>query len=155
MNGENPYTSSTLQANWYEDRYFPGSSKKPVEFVRPEYDEVENIPRIKRYHKPTGEVFQPDHVDPEEQYKTVSRETYVNFAAGEKTVQNQTRSRGLSDIVPQEESVTQRRMNATPEQIQAILDFETNEFIPNYSLPPVTPEEQFTTTYNSTFKRFI
>lgn len=133
----NPYEHSTLQANWYEDRFFHANTRndEPLQLVRPEHDEVENIPRIARRVKPTGEVFKMENDEsPEDHYTTVSMATYVQHNARER-------------------SVTEERMNTTNEHLREILDFEPTQFIPNYSTKPIPPNEQFKTTYQSSYPR--
>ena len=133
---EHTYTNQTLQGNWYEERFFDADTrdKRGEPRVRPKNDDVENIPRIKRANIPTAEVFFPDQENPE-RFVSDYMATYV-------------RHRNV------EETVTQRRMNTTPQQLAEILDAGPGRFIPNYSLKPIPPQEQFETTYNSTFKRF-
>ena len=133
---EQTFSNRTLRGNWYEERFFDADTRNQIgePRIRPKNDEVENIPRIKRQNRPVADVFFPDKDDPERFVSDYQR-TYV-------------RHRNC------EETVTQRRMNATPQHLAEILDAEPGRYIPNYSLKPITPEEQFQTTYNTTYKRF-
>ena len=134
---ENPYDSNTLQGNWYEDRYFEAGENRSHISIRPKNDDVENIPRIARRQFDTGPVFQYQNDEtPQEHFKTVSMETYVQHH-------------------PQQDSVTARRMNCSPEELSKILDCKPDVFIPDYSLPERPPEKQYLTTYNKAFKRYF
>ena len=134
---EQSFSNKTLQGNWYEERFFDADTrgKTGEPRMRPRNDEVENIPRIKRQNKPVSDVFFPDQ-DNTERFVTDYQRTYVRHRT-------------------HEETVTERRMNATPQHLAELLDAEPSGYIPDYSLKPVTPQEQFKTTYQDTFKRFI
>lgn len=138
-NTYNPYDSTTLQGNWWEERFFHADTRRdPTETrVRPLEDEVENIPRVARRVLRTGDVFRMENDEtPEEHYKTVSMEAYV-----------------AHDV--HQETVTQRRMNTSPERLAEILGSEPPGFIPNYGMPERGPEKQFKTTYQKSYKRYF
>lgn len=131
----NPYDSRTLQGNWWEERFFHADTRGDAaeERVRPAWDEVENIPRVARKCKPTGEVFRMENDEtPDEHFRTVSMQTYVQH-----------------DL--KQENVTQRRMNATAERLAEILAASPPAYIPNHSLPARGPEKQFKTTYQKAY----
>jgi hypothetical protein len=134
----NPYKDSTLEGNWYEERFFHANTRRDdgVRRTRPLADEIEHIPRVTRVCKPTGEIFQPDPVDPSQQYQTMSRAAYV-------------RHRG------HEESVTERRMNTSGEQLQEILAASPQRFIPDHRLQALTPDERFKSEYQKSYVRHI
>ena len=140
-NKENLYTSETLEGNWFEDRFFDADSRRDEvkKIMRPRNDDVENLPRIARVVRPTGKVFQMTNDEtPEEHYKTVSMETYI-------------------DHHYQPDSVTRRRLNTTSEDLQKMLSVGSVDemHLPDYSLKPRPPEKQYLTTYNKTFIRYI
>lgn len=127
----------TLKGNWYEERYYDADTRKNIlePRVRPKNDEVENIPRITRQNKPDADVYSYD-ADTPDRWITDKMASYVVHRNHEMTL-------------------TERRMNASPEYMAAILSCESPRYLPNYSLKPITPEEQFTTTNMEAFKRYI
>lgn len=136
-NFENLYEPSTLQGNWYEDRYYDAKETRARTIVRPKDDEVENIPRIARKAFDTGPVFQYQNDEtPEEHYKTVSMATYVPHHV-------------------EQDNLTTRRMKCTGEDLAKMLDCTPDIQLPNYSLPERPPEKQYLTTYNKAFKRYF
>jgi hypothetical protein len=135
----NPYESSTCQLNWWEERFHHANNRydDPTLRIRPEEDEIENIPRVTRVTKPLAEVFvMKNDETPEEHFLTVSQKTYVWHH-------------------PDLESVTKRRMNTTPEQLQEILTAGSTRYLANYSMPLQTPEDRFTTVYMKSYVRHI
>jgi hypothetical protein len=137
--GFNPYKCATCQGNWYEERFFHANTRldEPQRRARPLDDEIEHIPRVTRLVKPTGGVFlTQDDEDPQEHYTTVSRQTYVWHQ-------------------PRNDSVTARRMNTSPEQLQRMLAAQPTRVIPDHSLPARTPQQQFMTIYRKSYLRHI
>jgi hypothetical protein len=135
----NPYKESTLQSNWYEERFFHANTRRDsfIERTRPLSDEIENIPRITLKGKPTGEVFQyKNGSSPEEHYTSMSMKTYVHHH-------------------PNLESITTRRMNTSGEQLREILSANPNRYICNHSLPYRGPEKQYLTVYRKSYVRHI
>ena len=134
---EQTFSNQTLQGNWYEERFFDADTRHTIAEprVRPKNDDVENIPRIARQNRPVAQVFFPDQDAPDRFVSDYMR-TYVKHTGHEQTV-------------------TERRMATSPQHLAEMLDADPGRFIPNYSLKPITPDEQFQTTYTSTFKRFI
>jgi hypothetical protein len=134
----NPYKNSTLEGNWYEERFFHANTRgdEGARRMRPLTDEIENIPRVTRICQPTGEIFQPDAVDPSEQYQTMSRAAFVRHRS-------------------HEESVTERRMSTSPEKLQEILAAAPQRFIPDHRLPPLAPEKRFKSEYRKSYVRHI
>jgi hypothetical protein len=135
----NPYKQSTLQSNWYEERFFHANTRGDsfTERMRPLEDEIEHIPRITRKSKPIGEVFQyKDDATPEQHYMTMSMKTYVHHH-------------------PNLESITTRRMNTTGEQLREMLTAKPNRYICDHSLPYRGPEKQFKTIYQKSYVRHI
>ena len=131
--------SYCLLGNWYEERFFHANHRKdPVEHtVRPMEDDVENLPRVTRRVSKTGECFKIDDTDPSDIYHTTSELAYAS-----------TKTRSIN---PQEQSVTFRRMNCSGEELGKMLDVKPPQYLPNYSLAPIPPEEQFKTTYQASF----
>jgi hypothetical protein len=75
VNTYNPYEDSTLHSNWYEERFFHANTRGDtfVDRIRPLEDEVENIPRVTRKTRPTGDVFHftnnsTEEDDPQDHY---------------------------------------------------------------------------------------
>lgn len=139
MDTYNPYAHSTLHSNWYEERFFHANTRGDafIERTRPLEDEIENIPRVTRKTKPTGEVFQfaktsAEEDDPEDHYKSMSMATYVQHE-------------------PNLDSVTRRRMNAPPEQLQCMLAANPTRYLCDHSLPARTPEKHYKTVYQKSY----
>jgi hypothetical protein len=132
----NPYKSSTLEGNWYEERFFHADTRRdePDRCTRPLSDELEHAPRVTRLYKGRTEVFQPDAVDPNDHYMTVSQATYVRHRSNE-------------------ESVTARRMNTSPEELQRMLTASPQQFIPDHRLPHIPPEQRFKSEYQKSYVR--
>ena len=129
----------TLMGNWYEETYFHADERydKLPPRTRPMDDEIENIPRITRVQKPTGEIFRLDDIEPEERFETETMRAY-----GPKT-------RDIS----MNETITEQRMNCTPEHLREILSVEPSRYIPNYETKEITPEDQFKTVSMETYTR--
>jgi hypothetical protein len=134
----NPYRDRTLQGNWYEERFYHADTRRDegLRRTRPLTDDVGKIPRLTRVCKPTGEVFQPGRFDPAKQYMTVSRATYVPHQM-------------------REESVTARRMNTSPEDMRRMLSATPQQFIPDWRMPQMTPEQRFKSEYQRAYVRHL
>ena len=132
--------SYCLLGNWYEERFFHADHRKDEveKTIRPLHDDVENLPRVTRRITKTGECFQIDDPEPEEIYQTTSELAYQ--ASKTRSVNN-----------PQDTSVTYRRMHCTGEELGKMLDVPPPQYLPNYSLAPIPPEEQFKTTYQASY----
>jgi hypothetical protein len=135
----NPYECSTLQGNWYEERFFTADSRRfeTLPRIRPLTDEIENIPRVSRRFLVTGDVFKPTNkATPEEHFLTMSQQTYVQHPR-------------------LNESITARRMNTSPEELRKILGADSTKFLPDYRMPYRGPDKQFKTTYRKSYVRHI
>ena len=128
-----------LEGNWYEERYFHADTRKDVgdPLVRPKENDIDGLPRIKRKNVPIAPVFKHDEQDkPEERFLTETK-------------------RSFKPIQKKEETITVKRMTASPQYLQEILSVKPDMELHNYNLEPVSPEEQFLTVNRSTFKRYI
>ena len=85
----------------------------------------------------TGECFKLDDTDPNDIYQTTSELAY-----------SATKTRSIN---PQDQSVTYRRMHCSGEELEKMLDIKPPQYLPNYSLAPIPPEEQFKTTYQASY----
>jgi hypothetical protein len=135
----NPYEWSTCQLNWWEERFHHANTRydEPTLRVRPEEDEIENIPRVTRVTKPVAEAFTFENDEtPDEHWLSVTHKTYVWHH-------------------PDTESVTRRRMNTTQEQLQEILSAGSTRYLPDYSMPYQSPKDRFTTIYMKSYVRHI
>jgi hypothetical protein len=56
---------------------------------------------------------------------------------------------------PNLDSVTRRRMNTSPEQLQQMLTANPSRYICDHSLPARTPDKHFKTIYQKSYVRHI
>jgi hypothetical protein len=156
----NPYECSTCQLNWYEERFYHANTRHddPTRRVRPEEDEIENIPRVTRVTKPMGEVFHFENGKaPEKHYATIyqknTKKNYIPKSARRSREAQRAKSPGYIWHHVDNESVTQRRMNTTAEGLKEILSAGSTRYLPDYSMPYRPPEKHYKTEYMKKYVR--
>jgi hypothetical protein len=135
----NPYKATTCQGNWYEERFFHANTRgdEPVQRTRPLEDEIENIPRVTRLTRPTGDAFRSENDEtPEDHFVTTYQETFVQHE-------------------PNFGGVTARRMSTSPDKLQRMLAAQPTRYICDHSLPFRAPEKQYRTVYQKSYVRHI